>query len=217
MLEIAQLRQRIDRDIFDYQQLVGCLASFSKPRDKIRRLLTRGEIVRIRKGLYTFGEVFRREAVSRELLANLIHGPSYASLDYALSYYGLAPERVDTVTSLTLGRSRAFDTPFGAFSYHHASQNRYAVGVLLEQHGDLSFLIASPEKALVDKVWIDKRFGGVRLSDYGPYLLEDLRLDAIRLIALDWSRLEAIARAYAARKIDQLVRYLRNMREKGHA
>jgi hypothetical protein len=217
MVRTAPLRQQIDRDVFDYQQLIACLSPFHKPRDKIGRLLATGEIIRIRKGLYTFGEPYRRAPISRELLANLIHGPSYVSLDYALSHHGLLPERVDLVTSVTVGRSRTFTTPFGPFSYRCLSRSRYAVGVGLEEHGDLSFLMASPEKALVDKVWTDKRFDGTRLGDYEPYLIDDLRLDPARLVGLDNDRLEAVARAYDARKIHRLVRYLQTLRGQSHA
>lgn len=205
------LRQQIDRDIFDYQQLVACLSQYNKPRDKVRNLLGSGELVRIRKGLYTFGEPYRRGPVSRELLANLIYGPSYVSLDYALSYHGLIPERVETVTSVTTGRSRRFETPFGSFTYRHLSGIRYAIGVLLEQQGIGPFLIASPEKALVDKVWADKRFTGTRLSDFGPYLLEDLRIDLHRLASLDRDRLRTIAEAWNSQQIGLLIRYLTSL------
>ncbi len=217
MLETTPLRQQITRDVFDYQQLVACLSQFSKPRDKICRLLASGEIVRLRKGLYAFGESLRQAPISRELLANLIHGPSYISLDYALNYHGLIPERVEMVTSVTLGRSRTFTTPCGIFSYRRLNQSRYAVGVILEEHNDLSFLIASPEKALADKVWADKRFDGIRLSAYGPYLLDDLRLDPARLAVLDNDCLDAIARAYDSRKLDRLMRCLQTLREQSHA
>lgn len=217
MLGTTLLRQQIDRDVFDYQQLVACLSQFSKPRDKIRRLLAAGEIVRIRKGLYAFGEPLRKTPLSRELLANLIYGPSYISLDYALSYHGLIPERVEMVTSVTLGRSRSFTTPFGTFSYRHLSQSRYSVGGILKENGDLSFLIASPEKALADKVWADKRFDGTRLLSYESYLLDDLRLDPTQLAVFDSSRLDAIAKAYNSRKLYWLMRYLQILREQGHA
>ena len=105
MLKTTPLRQQIDRDVFDYQQLVACLSQFSKPRGQNSQIVASGEIVRIRKGLYAFGAPLQRAPISRELLANLIYGPSYISLDYALSYHGLIPERVETVTSVTLGRS----------------------------------------------------------------------------------------------------------------
>ena len=150
--------------------------------------------------------------ISRELLANLIYGPSYISLDYALSYHGLIPERVETVTSVTLGRSRTFTTPYGMFSYRRLSQSRYAVGGLLAEHGDLSFLIASPEKALADKVWADKRnsLGGLRIcwTTCGWIPPDWLSSTAIAY---------AIARAYDSRKLYRLMRYLQTLREQSHA
>jgi hypothetical protein len=217
MASVADIRTRIERDVFDYQQLVGCLTHLKKPRDKIRRLLAAGAIIRIRKGLYTFGDPFRRGPISRELLANLIHGPSYVSGDYALSYHGLIPERIETVTSATPGRSRTFTTPFGTFAYRSLAVHRYAAGVLLIQSSGISFLIASPEKALADKVWSDRRFRGGRLADFGPYLEEDLRCDVDRLAALDMERLHTIDRAYRSRKISALIRHIAERREHDHA
>tara|TARA_Y100000588_G_C13824652_1_gene740885 strand:+ start:240 stop:473 length:234 start_codon:yes stop_codon:yes gene_type:complete len=77
--------------------------------------------------------------------------------------------------------------------------------------------MASPEKALVDKVWTDKRFDGTRLGDYEPYLLDDLRLDPASLAGLDNNRLEAVASAYDARKIQRLLNYLQTLRGQSHA
>ena len=218
MLETTPLRQQIARDVFDYQQLVACLSQFSKPRDKIRRLLASGEIVRIRKGLYAFGEPLRRAPISRELLANLIYGPSYISLDYALSYHGLIPERVETVTSVDIG---------AVAHLHYALRNVLLPsseseplrrwGPARQSTAMLSFLIASPEKALADKVWADKRFDGTRMATYGPYLLDDLRLDPARLAVLDRDHLDAIARAYDSRKLYWLMRYLQTLKERSHA
>ncbi len=208
MSDIASIRQKIEMDVFDYQALMGALHSYGKPRDKITRLLTSGDIVRIKKGLYCFGEAFRREPVCREYLANLIYGPSYVSLDHALSYHGLIPERVETVTSVTTGRSRRFTTALGNFSYRTLSRPRYANGAVLQTEGQSRFLVASPEKALVDKVWTDKRFSGQRMGDYGRYLFDDLRISPEALRDLDPPRLASIARVYDSRKIDTLLRYL---------
>ena len=217
MSNIGQIRQQIDREVFDYQGLLQCLCAYAKPRDKIKRLLNAGDIVRVKKGLYVFGEAYRRTPVSRELLANLISGPSYISLDYALAWHGLIPERVNTVTSVTTGRSREFTTPFGIFSYRSLSEPRYATGALLQQGENESFLLASPEKALADKVWDDKRFAGATLAEYDAYLASDLRVDIDRLRSLDEERLEAIRAAYSSRKIDRLIRYLQTFRETAHA
>lgn len=217
MVETAELRHRLGRDLFDYQQLTTCLSHLSKPRDKIHKLLVKGDIVRIRKGLYAFGRLYRREPLSRELLANLIHGPSYISLEYALSYHGLIPERVSTVTSVALGRSRTFDTPVGTFTYQSLSLPSYAVGADLVESPAGCFLIACVEKALADKIWTDKRFSGTRQSDFRPYLEEDLRIDPARLAALDRSRFQAIQQAYGSRKIDNLFRFLDSLGEAPHA
>jgi predicted transcriptional regulator of viral defense system len=214
---IAQMLRNIGGEVFDYQVLLDVLAEYRKPRDRITRLLGGGVIVRVKKGLYCFGEPFRREPLSREYLANLIYGPSYVSLEYALSHHGLIPERVETVTSVTTRRSRDFDTPFGTFSYRMLTGPRYAVGAILETVGKTSFLVASPEKALADKVWTDKRFSGLRLSDYDAYLSDDLRIDREALSRFDCSRLQVIATAYHSAKISNLVRYLKRFKEAPHA
>jgi hypothetical protein len=181
------------------------------------RLLDAGDIVRVKKGLYVFGDAYRRALVSRELLANLIYGPSYISLDYALAWHGLIPERVTAVTSVTTGRSRTFTTPFGLFTYRSLPEPRYATGALLRQGEQESFLLASPEKALADKVWDDKRFSGATIAAYEDYLARDLRVDIDRLRLLDGERLEAVRVAYNARKIDRLIRYVDTIREPARA
>jgi hypothetical protein len=210
---IALIRRNVKGEVFDYQVLLDALAGYRKPRDKITRLLASGAIVRLKKGLYCFGEPFRKELLSREYLANLIYGPSYVSLEYALSHHGLIPERVEAVTSVTTRRSRDFDTPFGTFTYRMLKGSRYAVGAILETARKTPFLVASPEKALADKVWTDKAFSGLRLSDYDAYLCEDLRIDRQALSKFDHSRLEVIATAYDSAKIDNLLRYLKRLEE----
>jgi hypothetical protein len=208
MNEVTRIRGHIPQEVFDYQVLLDALADYHKPRDKITRLLAEGTIIRIKKGLYCFGEGLRREPISREQLANLIYGPSYVSADYALGYHGLIPEHVETVTSVTTRRSRVFETPLGTFSYQTLSERCYGVGAALASVGRTTFLIATPEKALIDKVWTDKRFNGRRMSDFEAYLRDDLRIEDASLGGLDRSRLEAIRRACRSAKISNLVYYL---------
>jgi len=208
MNEITDIRGKIAHEVFDYQVLVTALGGYSKPRDKITKLLANGTIIRIKKGLYCFGEALRKEPISREYVANLIYGPSYVSLEYALGYHGLIPEWVEVVTSVTTRRSRRFATPLGAFTHRSLRESRYATGAMLESAGKTAFLIATPEKALADKVWTDKGFSGERITDFAPYLLEDLRIDEKALGLLSAPRLESVAYAYDSAKIDRLVRYL---------
>lgn len=217
MNTIAQMRRKINGEIFDYQALMDALTEYRKPRDRITKLLASGVIIRIKKGLYCFGEVFRKQPLSREHMANLIYGPSYVSLEYALSYHGLIPERVEVVTSVTTRRSSDFNTPFGTFTYRMLKGARYAVGAVLETTGTTPFLVASPEKALVDMVWSDKRFSGLRMSEYDAYLIDDLRIDPHALRSLDRIRLQAIAAAYDSAKIKNLISYTKRFKVPSHA
>ena len=211
MIEITQIRHDITREVFDYPVLLEALSGYSKPRDKITKLLASDAVVRIKKGLYCFGESLRKEAISREYIANLIYGPSYVSLDYALSYHGLIPERVNTITSVTLRRSRSFHTPLGSFSYRMLKESRYALGAALESVGKATFLMATAEKALADKVWADKRITGLYVADYAGYLSDDLRIEQEALRGLDRSRLQDIALAYNSVKINNLLGYLEGL------
>lgn len=196
------------QDIVDYQQVTAMLGAYAKPRDRISALMGKGDLVRVRKGLYVLGERYRRGPVVREQLANVIYGPSYVSLDYALSYHGMIPERVEEVTSVTTGKMRRFETPFGVFTYRPLPATRYEPGIAFGGPATSRFLIASPEKALIDKVWCDKRFKPGRKVDFSAYLIEDLRIERSRLADLDAALLGQIAFAYRSRKITMLVRAL---------
>lgn len=214
MLTGLEIRAKTSQEVLDYQFLLTLLGDYSKPRDRITALLADGSLVRVRKGLYVFGDRLRRAPVCREQLSNMIYGPSYVSLDYALSYHGLIPERVENVTSVTTGSARRFATPLGVFTYRPFPARRYTPGAELVTVDASSFLMATPEKALVDKVWTDRRFSPLRLEDFRGYLFEDLRLDEERLAGLNADRLDAIVQAFDSRKINMLARYLSRRKDR---
>ena len=176
------LRLKIQNDIFDYVQLSDALSDFSNIRTKIGRLLASGEIIRIKKGLYTFPEYLRRSPLNPCIVANMIYGPSYVSCDYALSYYGMIPERVELMTSMTIGRTREFSTPIGCFSYRQRKAEDYSIGIDSVETPSGNFLIASREKAIYDKALTDPRFDGSNIKEY---LLADLRMDEDSLSRLN--------------------------------
>lgn len=202
---IERLRKKIQGEEFDYQALLDVLKDYSCPRDKITDLLRQKKIIRIKKGLYIFGEDYAVRAFSREVLANLIYGPSYISLEYALSYYGIIPERVEAVTSVTTGRAKQFATNIGLFKYRTIPLNAYHIGVdRVEIDAGRAFLIASPEKALADKIYDDRGTGIRTQKEMGKYLLEQLRIDESLLNKMDCNLLLQIAKAYRSRKIQLL-------------
>ena len=212
----VDIRSRIQTEIFDYQSLTDALKDLSSPRDKITRLLREGVVVRVKKGLYVFGDKYRRNPYSKELLANLVYGPSYVSLDYALAYHGLIPERVEALTSVTPSRSRRFSTPVGLFIYRQIPSRAYEVGMVRVEgeHGQ-AFLIASPEKALADKIVSVRGATIASIRDMGRFLEEDLRIDTGAIRSLSGEKIDEFAGRYRSLRLRRLSGYLRRLQRSG--
>lgn len=199
------LRSLIPNDEFDYQTLISALDGYKRPRDRITKLMRQETIIRIKKGLYIFGDEFRRGPVQKEILANLIHGPSYISLEYALGYHGMIPERVTTVTSITCGRSKEFTTPIGRFSYQAIPLPAYCMGYnRADAEPERFLLLAGPEKALADKVYVDRTPLRTQ-KDLQAYLIEGLRIDEQVLRDMNADLLEDYAVRYRSHKIHLLM------------
>ena len=201
----ALLLKSIPYEEFDYQTLLDAVHGYARPRMKISAMLAKGDIIRVKKGLYILGEPLRRRPFCRELLANLVYGPSYISLEYALHYHGLTPERVEAVTSVTCGRSRTFATPVGTFSYRMIPLEAFRTGMdRVELDDGRSFLVAIPEKALADRIVADRGAGISTQKELHEYLLSSLRIDPAGLRELDPVRVAEIARAYRSRRVKLL-------------
>ena len=212
----ASPRHRIPHEEFDYQSLLDALPGYSRPRAKITALLRNGVIVRVKKGLYVFGKEERRKPLCPELLANLIYGPSCVSLEYALAWHALIPERVETVTSVTCGRSRSFDTPVGRFVYRSVPMRVFPVGVDRVETGDgRAFLIATPEKALADALVADRRGPILSRREMEAYLRESWRIEESRLKELNRDLLEELATCYRSRKVRFLASIVERLKREG--
>ena len=212
---IETLRKKIDQEQFDYQTLLGCLDGYARPRDKITDLLRKNVIIRVKKGLYIFGQEFRKRPYSKEILANLIYGPSYISLAYALQYHDLIPERVEAVTSVTTGRSRRFNSPVGLFTYQSIPLSAFRIGMDRIEIGEKrAFLIAIPEKALADKIYFERGLGIRSQKMMSAYLEHDLRIDPADLTKLKPEILDDIAQRYRSKKIRLLSDLIRRARRR---
>ncbi|MFC1765226.1 hypothetical protein ACFL6U_24535 [Planctomycetota bacterium] len=215
IVAIQALRQAVVLEVFDYQTLLVVLSGYARPRDKITAMLRRGEIVRIKKGLYIFGKDYQKRPYAREVLANLIYGPSYVSMEYALSYYGLIPERVETVTSVAQGRTRRFDTPVGLFTYQSIPLAGYQGHFQrIELEGDGGFLMALPEKALAEKLRSERGAGLSTQHEVEIFVLENLRVDPSALATMHLDRLSIIGRQYRSRRIQLLSQWLQRFQKR---
>ncbi len=205
-MSLQDLRRAVSGEIFDYQLLMNYLATdVNYPRAKISRLLKSGELIRVKKGLYVFGEMWRKGSISLEVAANLIYGPSCVSFEYALFRYGMIAERAVVVTSLTIGKARTFDTPIGVFQYRSIDKKKFSIGIeRREIAGEGSFFIASKEKALADVLSRIKK--SLSLEELEFYLLEELRIDKQSLRSLNKDKLREIASIYKNSSINKLLK-----------
>jgi predicted transcriptional regulator of viral defense system len=205
-IDAFQLRKTIPQEEFDYALLKGALSEYAGVRQKINELLKSGVIVRVKKGLYVFGPAYNNAMVCKEVLANLIYGPSCISLEYALSYYGLIPERVETITSVTPKRDKEFNTPLGQFSYRYLGIEKYPHGIeqvwIDSKH---PVLIASPEKALCDYVVLNKVTGITGSGTAREFLESDLRIDRENWTRFDPSHLRKLNKSYRNENIEHIV------------
>jgi len=209
----VNVRDSITAEIFDYQVLIDALKDLAYPRNRINDLLRQGIIIRIKKGLYVFGDKYRRQPYSKELLANLVYGPSYVSLDYALAYYGIIPEKVESLTSVTPNRPRRFSTPVGLLIYRRIPARAYETGMVrVEEERGQAFLIASPEKALADKIVSVRGASIASIGEMGRFLEEDLRIDAGAIRSFSPEGIAEFAGRYRSLRLRRLSGYIRRLR-----
>jgi len=107
-----------------------------------------GLFIKIRNGLYMLAD----RPANYYLIANRLYEPSYISFDTALSFYGIIPETIYTVTSATPKISREFEADNVRFTYHKIKKEAYC-GYRPIQYLDSTILIAEPEKALADYLY----------------------------------------------------------------
>lgn len=207
------LREQVVGEEFDHQAVLEAGKDYARPRDAITRLLRSGSIIRIAPGIYIFGPAYRRRPYSPEVLANLIAGPSYVSLDYALQHHALIPERVEAVTSAIAGRPRRFETPVGLFIYRPVPERAFALGLhRVETAGGAGYLIAGAEKALADKIRDERGLGIRNIDQMVAHLVESLRIDPDALAGLDADEVERIADAYGSYRLRLLSAAIRRLR-----
>lgn len=153
------------------------LSGYSSPAMKVQLAEKKGELIGLKRGLYVVSPDDTGKNFSLGLVANHIYGPSYVSLEYALRHYGLIPEAVYTVTSITTRHTRSFENSLGRFSYRCVSATWFPIGVTTELENGVRYMIATPEKALCDTLLHLSGLPLRSVSGLEQALEEDLRID----------------------------------------
>jgi predicted transcriptional regulator of viral defense system len=173
-----------DEPVFESSLL---LAGDVDPRD-VRRQLSRwtsaGRLYQLRRGLYALAPPYQKVKPHPFVSANrMVHG-SYVSCQSALAHYGLIPEYVPLVMSVTTSRPARWNTPLGDFAFRHIKSGLLRGYRLLDLGGGQQALVATPEKALLDLIYLHP---GADSPDYLRELrlqnLEDLDLDEVQRLA----------------------------------
>lgn len=190
--------------IFSASMLSQKLNNYSDPAGRIMRMKKSGEIISLVRGLYQDDKT-----VPAYLMAGAIYGPSYISFEYALSYYRLIPEAVYTVTSATYEKKKIkeYSNFFGNYYYHDIPAEAYPFGVSLSEENGYQFLIASPEKALCDKLCIMPPVTSQK--DIKKLLFEDLRIDRALFYTLSFGDIFEIGDKYHSNNIKYLIKFLK--------
>jgi hypothetical protein len=198
--------ERAERGVFTRDQAALWVGNRGARLDALlKRAVTNREVWRVYRGLYCLSDRYTQDRIYPLELAQRIHGPSYVSLETALSHHGWIPEGVQAVTSVTLGRSRTFNTPVGLFSFTRVPQRRLLSGVrrVAEEEGGAVFL-ATPLKALADLVYAQRH----DWHSAGP-VLESLRVEDESLAELTGELFDEVMSAY---KPGRVCRFLTGLR-----
>jgi len=166
-----------DEPVFETGLLLAGDEDPSAIRKQLSRWVASGKVHQLRRGLYSLAPPYQKISPHPFLVANRLKRGSYVSLQSALAYYGMIPEGVPTVTSVTTGRPETLHTPIGSFDYRHIQLGwlRGYRSIRLP-NGQEAFL-ASPEKAFLDLVYLQPK------ADHPAYLRE-LRLQNLEILDL---------------------------------
>ena len=199
--------EKADRRVFTREQAALWVGSRSARLDGLlKRAVAGGEVWRVHRGLYCLSDRYTRGRIDPLELAQRIHGPSYVSLETALSHHGWIPEAVHAVTSVTLRRARSFETPVGLFSFTRVPQRSFLAGVRrVSEEGSGAFFMATPLKALADYVYAQR----CDWTSAAP-VVGSLRVDGDSLAELTGERFDEVMSAYASGRV---VRFLTGLRK----
>ena len=186
------------------------LHDYQNPDAKIKRMCQSNELFVVAKGLYE-----TNPNTPGQYLTGIIYGPSYLSFEFALSEYGLIPERVYTYTSATFEKRKAkqYHTIFGNFTYRDVPSKAYPQGLLLKIENGYSYQMATKEKAICDMLYKTSPLHNIKGLKF--FLFDHLRIETDAFYALDLEKLANLAALYATQNHKLLSSLIRKETKNG--
>ncbi len=164
--------------VFETSLVLPFYSSQQQTQRQLSDWVRSGKLLQLRRGIYAFPPPYVGEQPLQYVVANRLVRPSYISLQSALSYYGLIPEHVASVTSVTTGRPLTLRNEFGRFLYRHIKTDFFFGFRYWQVSQTQSAFIATPEKAILDLLYLTPN------SDDEAYIRE-LRLQNLDIIDIE--------------------------------
>lgn len=215
--EVREIERELDKHssrVIEHATLSTILENlgYKRVNDKIVQLKSKGILTPLKNGYYVYNPL-QNTPVSKEIIANILLGPSYISLDYALWFHGLIPESVYEMTSITTKRSKSFDNSYGVFSYCHIKKELFGIGLEIKNSKNGNFIIASKEKAVCDKVYFTKDIDLRAQKAMLVFLRDDLRVYFDELKDCDIDIFEKYYQLSKSRKIEALTKVIKELKK----
>jgi predicted transcriptional regulator of viral defense system len=204
-MEFEELLQLVAAEpLFETGLLLAGDVDPAAVRKQLSRWTAAGRIYQLRRGLYALAPPYQAVAPHPFLVANRLLQPSYVSLQAALAHYGLIPEYVAVVTSVTSRRPGAWETPLGRYAFRHLKQSRFFGYHRLQVADGQHAFVATPEKALLDLIYLEP-------GADDPMYLAELRLQNLERLDLD--RLRQQVKRAESPKLARAAQVIRSLAE----
>lgn len=178
-MEFEKLMEIVgDQAVFETSQLLAGDVDRANVQRQLSRWTTAGRLYQMRRGVYALAPPFQKIKPHPFLVANRMVQPSYVSLQSALSHYALIPEGVPETTSVTTLRPGRWETPLGSYAFRHVKTELFQDYRLLTVADEQEAFVASPEKALLDLIYLEPGAGS-------HAYLKELRLQNLEMLDLD--------------------------------
>ncbi len=184
---IAFKKEFLEQACFSVHQAYAWQSGFD--RNNLARWVKKGYLEKLRRGWYAFSD-YKGNADIALYFAGRIYKPSYISLHSALSFYGVIPESVVQITSVTALKTVAYSNSFGEFSYKSLKPELIFGYYPRELADGRRSAFATCEKALLDLLYLYPFYDNVQE-------IEGLRLDRELLAeTIDRSELYSISERF---------------------
>ncbi len=169
-MKFEELLKLLDGEpVFTSSLLLSGDVHIASLRMQLSRWVSNGKLIQLRRGIYAVSRPYRENEPHPFLIANIIKKASYISLQSALEYYGIIPEYVPVITSVTTGKPEMIISKLGQYQNRHIKKELFWGYRETEVVKATRVFMAEPEKALLDLIYLNPE------SDRQEYL-EELRL-----------------------------------------